>query len=84
MSIISQITHPLTVISRRLELEWHLECQILLGDGFDINVLDGGRLSSDSSQLDTVDQWLFQCDLLDTRVVETVHVVPIYCQRCRL
>ena len=67
----------LTVISRRLQLEWDLERQLLLRDSLDINVPDRARLGRDSSELDTVDQWLLERDVFDARVVESVDVVPV-------
>ena len=67
----------LTVISRRLQLERNLERQLLLRDGLDIDVPDRARLSRDSSELDTVDQWLLERNVFDARVVESVDIVPV-------
>jgi len=71
----------LTVVPRSLELERHLERQLLLGDGFNIDVPDSTWLRSDSSELDAVDEGLLERNVFDARVVEAVHVVPVWNQR---
>lgn len=67
---------PLTVISRRLELEGDLERQVLLLDGPDVDVLDSARVADDGSELDAVDERFSESNVLDAGVVETVDVVP--------
>lgn len=67
-----------TIVSRGLELKGNFETQILLLDRLDVNVSDGTWLRGHRAQLDAVDQWLFERNLLDARVVESINVVPVY------
>lgn len=68
----------LTVIPGSLHLEWHLESQILLLDGSDVDMSNCARLADDCSQFDAVDQRFPESDVFDARIVETVNVVPVY------
>jgi hypothetical protein len=66
----------LTIISRSLQLERNLECQILLCDCPDINVPDSTRVRNDRLEFNGIDERFFQSDILDTGIVESVNIVP--------
>lgn len=64
------------VVTGSLELEGNLEGEVLLLDGTDVDVLDGTWLRNNSLEVYAVDQWFTESDVLDTRVVKSINVVP--------
>jgi hypothetical protein len=65
-----------TVVAGSVQFEWNLKVEVLLGDGAQVNVPDGARSGGDTLEIDAVYKRLTERNLLDTRVVESVHVIP--------
>jgi hypothetical protein len=64
------------VVAAHGKVERELECEIIGCASVEVECDDGGGISDNGFELDSVDKWFGECGHLQRRVVEAVDVIP--------